>query len=153
MALSPGRWQAIIWTNGGILIIQTSGTIFSEIVSESHVFLYNKMHLKMSVKWWKFCLGQKGLKQLSMHWTALYGKISRTIDILPWWHHQMGTFSALLVLCEGNPLVTVGFPSRKTVTPNFDASVDLRLNKRLSKRWRHRWIETPSHSLWRQCNV
>ena len=26
--------------------------------------------------------------------------------IKPWWHHQMETFSALLALCEGNPLVT-----------------------------------------------
>ena len=30
---------------------------------------------------------------------------------------------------------------------------DLRLNKRLTKQSRHRWFETPSHSLWRQCNV
>ena len=29
-----------------------------------------------------------------------------------WWSHQMETFSALLVLCEGNPPVTVGFPSQ-----------------------------------------
>ena len=29
-----------------------------------------------------------------------------------WWRHQMGTFSALLALCEGNPSVTGGFPSQ-----------------------------------------
>ena len=28
-----------------------------------------------------------------------------------WCHHQMETFSASLALCEGNPLVTGGFPS------------------------------------------
>ena len=32
--LSPGRRQAIIWTNDGILLIQTLGTNFSEILSE-----------------------------------------------------------------------------------------------------------------------
>ena len=31
--LSPGRRQAIIWTNAGILLIGTLGTYFSEILS------------------------------------------------------------------------------------------------------------------------
>ena len=30
---------------------------------------------------------------------------------------------------------------------------DLRLNKRLRKHWRRWWFETPSRSLWRQCDV
>ena len=34
--LSPGRHQAIIWTNAGILLIRTLGTNFSEILSEIH---------------------------------------------------------------------------------------------------------------------
>ena len=36
-------------------------------------------------------------------------------DILstePWWRHQMETFSAFLMLCEGNPPITDGFPSQ-----------------------------------------
>ena len=44
------------------------------------------------------------------------------------------TFSALLALCEGNPLVTVGFPSRRPVTLGFDVFFDLCLNSRLSNR-------------------
>ena len=36
--LSPGRRQAIIWTNAGILLIWTFGTNFSEISSESYTF-------------------------------------------------------------------------------------------------------------------
>ena len=31
-------------------------------------------------------------------------RISRYFVLCPWWRHQMETFSALLVLCEGNPL-------------------------------------------------
>ena len=46
--LSPGRRQAIIWTNAGILLIQTLGTNFSEILSEIHTFSFKKIHLKMS---------------------------------------------------------------------------------------------------------
>ena len=37
-------------------------------------------------------------------------------NYLPWWRHQMETFSALLVLCAGNSLVTGEFPSQMPVT-------------------------------------
>ena len=56
----------------------------------------------------------------------------------------METFSLLLALCEGNPLVTDGFPSQRPVTRSFDVFFDLRLNKRLSYQSRRRWYETPS---------
>ena len=50
-SLLPGRCQAIIWTNAGILLIQTLGTNFSEILIKIHIFSFKKMHLKMlSVK-------------------------------------------------------------------------------------------------------
>ena len=53
--LSPGRRQAIIWTNAGILLIQTFGTNFSEILSEIHTLSFKKMRLKMySAKWRPF---------------------------------------------------------------------------------------------------
>ena len=56
--LSPGRRQAIIWTNAGILLIRTLGTNFSEILGEIHSFSFSKMHLKMSsAKWRLFGLG------------------------------------------------------------------------------------------------
>ena len=48
--LSPGRRQAIIWTNAGILLIRTLGTNFSAILSEIRAFSFKKMHLKMSAK-------------------------------------------------------------------------------------------------------
>ena len=46
--LSPDQCQAIIWTNAGILLIQTLGTNFSEILSAIHTFSFKKMHLKMA---------------------------------------------------------------------------------------------------------
>ena len=56
--LSPGRRQAIIWTNDGILLIRTLGTNFNEILSEIRSFSFKKMHLRMSsAKWRLFCLG------------------------------------------------------------------------------------------------
>ena len=56
--LSPGRRQAIIWTNAGILLLGPLGTNFSEIWIEIHILSFKKMHLKMSSgKWRPFCFG------------------------------------------------------------------------------------------------
>ena len=63
--LSPGRRQAIIWTNDGTLLIGPLGTHFSEILIEIHAFSFKKMHLKMSSgKWRPFFLGLNVLKCL-----------------------------------------------------------------------------------------
>ena len=63
--LSPGRRQAIIWTNAGILLIEPLGTNFSEIVSRIQAFSFKKMHLKMSsAKWRPFYLGLNVLIRL-----------------------------------------------------------------------------------------
>ena len=45
------------------------------------------------------------------------------------------------------------FPTQRPVTRSFDVFFDLRLNKRLSKQPWGWWFETPSQSLWCQCNV
>ena len=56
--LSPDRRQAIIWTNAVILLIGPLGTNFSEILTAIQIFLFKKMHLKMSsAKRRSFCLG------------------------------------------------------------------------------------------------
>ena len=55
--LSPGRRQAIIWTNAEISLIGLIGTDVSEILTEIYTFLFKKMHLKMSsAKWRPYCL-------------------------------------------------------------------------------------------------
>ena len=45
------------------------------------------------------------------------------------------------------------FPTQRPATRSFDVFFDLRPNKRLSKQPWGWWFETPSLSLWRQCNV
>ena len=63
--LSPGRRQAIIWTNAGILLIGPLGTNFNEILITIHTFSFKKMHLKMSsAKWRPFCLGLNVYKSM-----------------------------------------------------------------------------------------
>ena len=77
---------------------------------------------------------------------------ARILD-LPWWRHQMETFSALLALCAGNSPLTGEFPSQRQVTRSFDVFFDLRLKKRLSKQSLGWWSQTPSHPLWRHSNA
>ena len=61
--LSPGRRQAIIWTNDGILLIGPLGTNFSEILIKIYIFSFKKMHLKISSgNWQPFCLCLNVLK-------------------------------------------------------------------------------------------
>ena len=61
--LSPGRRQAIIWTNAGMLLIGPLGTNFSESSIEILKFSFTKMRLKVSsAKWRPFCLGLNVLK-------------------------------------------------------------------------------------------
>ena len=61
--LSPDRRQAIIWTTARLLLIGPLKTNFSELVSEIHAFLFQKMHLKTpSAKWRPFCLGPHFVK-------------------------------------------------------------------------------------------
>ena len=79
-----------------------------------------------------------------------YGNIAATT--VRWWRHQMKKKSVLLALCAGNSPVTGEFPAQRPVTRSFDVSLDLRLNKRLSKQSWSWWSETPTRSLWRQCN-
>ena len=64
--LSPGRGQAIIWTNAGLLLIGPLGTHFHEILIKIHTFSFKKMHLKRSSgKWQPFCPGLNVLKRHS----------------------------------------------------------------------------------------
>ena len=61
--LSPGRRQAIIWTNAGILLIWPLGTNFNEILIGIQTFSFKKMHLKMSsAKCRPFCLSLNVLR-------------------------------------------------------------------------------------------
>ena len=73
--LSPGRRQAIIWTNAGILLIGPLGTNFNEILIGNQTFSFKKMHMKMSsAKWRPFCLGLNVLTHLvlgfKIHWSV-----------------------------------------------------------------------------------
>ena len=65
--LSPGRRQAIIWTNAEIVLIKPLGTNFSEILIGNQTFSFKKMHLKISsAKWRAFYLGLNVLTDVTV---------------------------------------------------------------------------------------
>ena len=74
--MSPGRRQAIIWTNAGILLIRPLGTNFNEMLIEILTFSLMKMRLKVSsAKWRPFCLGLNVLtreKAATTHTQIIY---------------------------------------------------------------------------------
>ena len=80
--LSPGRRQAIIWTNAGIELIGPLGTNFNEISIGIQKFAFKKMHLKVSsAKWRPCCLGLKVLTIVIYHPVALYLPRSMATEI------------------------------------------------------------------------
>ena len=81
--LSPGRPQAIIWTNAGIMLIGPLGTNFSEILIEIYTFLFKKMHLKMSSgKWPPSCLGLNVLSKPKGYGTPIPTEHNYAEDII-----------------------------------------------------------------------
>ena len=134
--LSPGRRQAIIRTNAGILLKRPLGTNFSEFLVKILIFSFKKMRLKVSsAKRRPFCLG---LNELTMLWQdsiiprdhfvyepsqwatalqcnidciSLAGHIHKTIPVHLNYHiwvigYDMETLYALLFLRARNPPVT-----------------------------------------------
>ena len=80
--LSPGRRQAITWTNVEILLTGPLGTNSSEMLIEIHIFLFKKIHLKMSPgKWRPFCLGLNVLARPTL--TQIYVAICRWTSDTP----------------------------------------------------------------------
>ena len=83
--LSPGRHQAIISTNAGILLIWPIGTNFNEISIRNQTFSFKKMHLKMSsAKWRPFFFGLNVLT-LNVQGPSYLG-LTRSISwlLMPW---------------------------------------------------------------------
>ena len=74
--LSPGRHQAIIWTNAGLLSIGPLRTYFSENLIKIQQLSLEKMHVKMaSAKWRPSCLGLNVLKGVCSDfkvWSVFY---------------------------------------------------------------------------------
>ena len=75
--LTPGRRQAIIWTNAGILLFGPSGTNFSDISIEIVTFSFKIMQLKASsVKWRPYCFGLNVLTDVIIYMICIWIEVS-----------------------------------------------------------------------------
>ena len=145
--MAPSHW---------LLITMTS----HKVLQHSHENDYStssQATIVYSVQWVLNCIFKITAASPRDQWVkstrTSAGTVMNNSTILTWWRHQMETLSALLAFCAGNSPVTGEFPSQRPVTCGFDVFFDLRLNKQLSKQSWSWWFETPSYSLWRQCNV
>ena len=96
--------------------------------------------LVLSHRYVEMCMYMTGIRDYSIH---EYDGAPDIAKRLPWWRHQVETFSVLLALCAGNSPVTGEFPTQRPVTRSFDVFFDLGLNKPLSKQSCGWWFETP----------
>ena len=92
---APGRRQAIIWTNAGILSIGTLGTNLSKILIALQIFSMKNIHLKMSsAKWFPFCLDLNVLSMGSWLCTSfglpirIFFAAMEVVDNYKWWGHR-----------------------------------------------------------------
>ena len=83
--LSPGRRQAIIWTNAGILLIGPLDTNFSDILITIHTFSFKKMHLKrLSAKWQPFYLSVNVVTAPGSLWKITYIALTLEGQSISW---------------------------------------------------------------------
>ena len=118
--LSPGRRQAIIWTNAGILLIRTLGTNLSEILGEIHSFSFSKMHLKMSsAKWRLFGLGLN----------ELMGNYNIDLLILLFPHPIFQIWCSQMVLCLWTISLSELLRNQQQLTKAYLQIIIVRINK------------------------
>ena len=144
-----------------IIVNWTLGTNFSEILIEILIFSFKKMRLKVSsAKRRPFCLGCSVL--IYAWWSSRHGGLGchapmgQKCEAFKSWRHMMTSsngniFRVTGLLC-GEFTGHRWIPRTKASDANFDVFFELRLNKQLSKQSWGWWFETPSCSLWHQCN-
>ena len=117
--LSPGRRQAILWTNAGILLIGPLGTNFSELLIEFQTFSLKKVRLKMSSV--KYCPIRLGLDVFKIRYLCTLvrcnqehnGRRSRPHPYqYRWRHYNTGHFHSGRELSKNKQRVLVHWASR-----------------------------------------
>ena len=122
--LSPGRRQAIIWTNAGILLSGSLGTNFSEISIKMLTFSFTKMRLKVSsAKWRPSCLGLNVLTDKNVDFSCWIFKIYVS-----------------LLYDEGKWIVQQYSHTRSELSPQATQQIKYTSpNLRWSKWWLYQW--------------
>ena len=103
--LSPGRRQAIIWTNAGILLIQTLGPNFSEILREIYTFSFKKMHLKMSAILSRpQCVNNQNMVRISLERLSMFIEGNWTLE------HNLNVITSMVISIVDDSSYLSNFP-------------------------------------------
>ena len=136
--LSPGRRQAINWTNAWILLIGPLWTKFSEILIEIPTFSFKKMRLKVSsAKWRPFCLGLNVLISLLEQITRL----QNTIFFLPFASSESWNWAQALVSTV--PVARNGFWQCSTLSMSVTLLYSYQWHKNIERHTAHTIVSWP----------
>ena len=131
---------------------------FAPHFSNNNFFLIWYLLTRIALGPWpldRFCLTGYGRGHVCNLGTTLIKYFRKYWNITVLWMQHDDVIKwklfALLALCEGNPPVTDGFPSRRPAKRSFNIFLSAHKN-RLSKQSRRRCFETPSRSWWRHYN-
>ena len=119
--------------------------------------IHNRYNIDMTLMILQTYTGSIFLSKLTIYWkdgTYNLVHMSHTVyvTLIPWWRHQMGTFSALLAICAGHSPVTGEFPAHSPVTRSMFVLICAWINGSVNN-GEAGDFETPSRPLWRHCNV
>ena len=98
--LSPGRRQAIIWTNAGILLIGPFRTNISEILIEIPTLPFKKMCLKVSSEKWRPCCLHLNVSTLLLQLWLIWRSDTRRFHLRePDHQKELMIWLHILILC------------------------------------------------------
>ena len=109
--LWPGRRQAIIWTNTGILLIEPLGTNFIETLIAIHTFPFKKINLKMSSEKWR--PSYLGLNVSIAHRTKAYNWVESQLRMCT---HESSIYISMTIIKTCTTRWVDGTPTTE-VTP------------------------------------
>ena len=147
--LSPGRRQAIIWTNAGILLIGPLGTNFSEISVEILIFIQENA-LESVVCEMAAILSRPECVYIWWHvrcywvevWLASFNNSCRSIGLLTW--HSAAAIMLLLISHQISKL-------KMFLVSSCSSLCTIYWNQVLSREWRCSWSSVDrrcSNNIW-----
>ena len=140
-------WGGRCWSQWSLTAYCSSNEgLIQHVIHYENCLVISKTQIQI---WWQ----DRVVNYMLMNW-------KRSMSL---WGYLPGAPLTMMTSSNGNIFRVTGplcgeftgpgeFPTQRPVTRSFDVFFDLRLNKRLSKQPWGWWFETPSWSLWRQCN-
>ena len=87
-----------------------------------NVYKQNDAEHNCAQRHWKLLYDRKQWQGGRLNWDMSGARSVNmsTHSCIPWWRHQMDTFSRLLAICAGNSPVTCEFTAHRPVMRSFD---------------------------------